>query len=284
MDGKPAELSTAGIDLEGGPIRLLAMPRLLGYVFNPISVYFCHRRDGALAALIYQVHNTFSERHSYLIAVAKPASGPVKQTCAKRFHVSPFLGMDMRYDFNVTPPSERVAVTVRGSDAGGDIIVATLSGAHAPLTDRQLAFFVTYPLDRQYAGIHWEALRLCSRPSRLAHPAPPRKPSPCRRPKRHGGRHELGRRLVGAVGRGAPAWCALRRLGDEALAPPPRRARAWRPHRDASVRPRERMPWPITGPVHVTCIGGGPCGGSAFMISDLPKSVRRLVDLTRRAA
>ena len=171
-------LADAGIDLEGGPIRLLAMPRLLGYVLNPISVYFCHRRDGALAALIYQVHNTFRERHSYLIAVTKPASEPIKQTCAKRFHVSPFLGMDMRYDFNVTPPNERVAVTVRGSDAGGDIIVATLSGAHAPLTDRQLArLFVTYPFltAKVTLGIHWEALRLWLKGLRVyAHPSPPK--------------------------------------------------------------------------------------------------------------
>jgi hypothetical protein len=171
-------LADAGIDLEGGPIRLLAMPRLLGYVFNPISVYFCHRRDGALAALIYQVHNTFSERHSYLIAVTKPANGPLQQTCAKRFHVSPFLGMDMRYDFNVTQPGKRVAVTVRGSDAAGDIIVATLSGAHAPLTDRQLVrLFVTYPLltAKVTLGIHWEALRLWLKGLRVyAHPAPPK--------------------------------------------------------------------------------------------------------------
>ena len=62
-------LATAGIDLEGGKIELLCMPRMLGFVFNPISVYYCYRRDGALAALIYEVHNTFGERHSYVLAV-----------------------------------------------------------------------------------------------------------------------------------------------------------------------------------------------------------------------
>ena len=65
-------LAKAGIDIAGGPIRLLTMPRILGYGFNPISVFFCHSPDGALAALLYEVTNTFHERHSYLVAVPSP--------------------------------------------------------------------------------------------------------------------------------------------------------------------------------------------------------------------
>jgi len=66
-------LAAAGIALGGGAIRLLCMPRILGYGFNPLSVYFCYQRSGLLAAILYEVHNTFGERHSYLI----PTGGPV---------------------------------------------------------------------------------------------------------------------------------------------------------------------------------------------------------------
>lgn len=156
-------LDVAGIDLQGGAIRLLAMPRLLGYAFNPISIYFCHRRDGSLAALIYEVHNTFKQRHSYLIAVPEAGNKPIRQNCAKRFHVSPFLGMEMHYDFSVSAPDETVRIVVRGSDAHGDILVASLLGKRAALTDAALMrVFVTHPLLtlKVTFGIHWEALRL----------------------------------------------------------------------------------------------------------------------------
>ena len=69
-DWAESHLARAGVALEGGPIRLLAMPRVLGYGFNPISVWFCYRKDGSLAALLHEVHNTFGERHTYLIPVA----------------------------------------------------------------------------------------------------------------------------------------------------------------------------------------------------------------------
>ena len=89
-------LEAQGIDTGGGPIRLLCMPRTFGYDFNPISVYFCARPDGALAALIYEVHNTFGERHSYVLPVADK-SPAVRQACAKSFFVSPFMPMGLRY-------------------------------------------------------------------------------------------------------------------------------------------------------------------------------------------
>ena len=168
-------LEAAGIDLGGGAVRLLTMPRLLGYAFNPISIYFCHRCDGSLAALIYEVHNTFKQRHSYLIAVAEAAKGPVRQNCAKRFHVSPFLGMEMHYDFSVDAPDERVRIVVRGSDASGEILVASLLGKRATLTDAALMrVFVTHPLLtlKVTLGIHWEALLLWLKGLRL-HQRPP---------------------------------------------------------------------------------------------------------------
>ncbi len=157
------QLASAGIDLDGGVIRLLAMPRLLGYVFNPLSIYFCHRRDGALAALLYEVNNTFGERHTYVIAAPEDSSGAIRQHCAKRFYVSPFLDMDMRYDFSVVAPEKTVHVIVRGSDEAGDVIVASLVGERRELTDANLLQLVlSHPLMtwKVVLGIHWEALRL----------------------------------------------------------------------------------------------------------------------------
>lgn len=173
-------LREAGIDIAGGRILLLAMPRILGYGFNPLSIYFCHRRDGTLAALIYEVHNTFRQRHSYLIA-SKSEEGPeLLQRCAKRFYVSPFLDMDLAYDFRVMLPAERVRVGITASDSSGALLAASLSGEHAPLTDASLMrVFATHPLLtlKVVAAIHWEAVRLWWKGVRLVpRPPPPETP------------------------------------------------------------------------------------------------------------
>ncbi|HTK12724.1 MAG TPA: DUF1365 domain-containing protein [Xanthobacteraceae bacterium] len=163
-------LTEAGVDLDGGPIRLLTMPRVLGYAFNPISVYFCYRRAGPLAAILYEVNNTFGERHSYLIPVATPGASPVEQHCEKDFYVSPFLNMRMNYDFRVTDPGRTIAVTVHGSDQDGPIITASLAGEREPLTDGALLrTFLTHPLLtlKVVGAIHWEALKLWTKGVRL---------------------------------------------------------------------------------------------------------------------
>ncbi len=95
------QLTAAGIAPDGGPIRLLTMPRVLGYVFNPLSVYFCYRRAGALAAIVYEVNNTFGERHNYLVPVSGESTGMIYQECVKQLFVSPFLDTEMNYSFRV---------------------------------------------------------------------------------------------------------------------------------------------------------------------------------------
>lgn len=172
-------LATAGIEA-GGAIRLLAMPRILGYAFNPLSVYFCCRRDGALAAILYEVHNTFGERHSYLIPVTLGGDAVVEQRCDKGFYVSPFLDMTMHYAFRVVGPGERVAVTVRGDDADGPMIVASLAGDRTKLTDSALLrLLLTHPLLtlKVIAAIHWHALRMVVKGYRpIPRPSPPPRP------------------------------------------------------------------------------------------------------------
>ena len=156
-------LAAAGIDIAGGPIRLLTMPRILGYGFNPISVFFCHTPDGALAALLYEVTNTFHERHSYLVAVPENQTGPVRQTVEKRFFVSPFMDRDLTYDFTVRPPGEAVSVVVAVRRGDTPILTASFAGLRRPLTDGQLLrAFVNHPLLTWKVtwGIHWEALMM----------------------------------------------------------------------------------------------------------------------------
>jgi DUF1365 family protein len=167
------KLAAAGLGEAGARIAVLTMPRILGYAFNPISIYFCRDRDDALGAIVYEVHNTFGERHSYVLAA--DGDGAVTHGTAKAFHVSPFLGMDMRYAFRVQPPGERLSVAIRGEDGDGPMIVAALSGERRPLTDGMLArMLAAYPLMtlKVTAGIHWHALRMILRGFRIyRHPA-----------------------------------------------------------------------------------------------------------------
>ncbi len=163
------QLADAGIDLAGGAIRLFCMPRTFGYSFNPLSLYFCHRPDGALAAIVYQVHNTFGERHCYVMPVDAP-SGAVRQACGKSFYVSPFMDMDLSYAFRVAAPDDRVAVMIRVGTAEGTLMHAGLQGRRRDLTDgallRVLAAIPAVTL-KVTAAIHWEAARLWLKGMRL---------------------------------------------------------------------------------------------------------------------
>lgn len=170
-------LAAAGIRLDGGPIQILCYPRLLGYVFNPLTVYFCHRRGGALAAILYEVNNTFGGRHTYVLPAARDRGGHVTQECSKVFYVSPFNAVAGRYRFRVDPPEQHVSVVINHSDAEGPLLYAAFKGRRAALSDRALlATFVRYPLMtlKVIAGIHWEAFRLWRKGLRLVdQPEPP---------------------------------------------------------------------------------------------------------------
>jgi uncharacterized protein len=170
-------LCEAGADLTGGRIDLLCMPRTLGYAFNPLSIYFCHHADGALVALVYEVHNTFGERHSYVIRVSS-GGGLLHQQCRKALYVSPFMDMNLHYEFRVAAPAHRIAVGIRaGSTANEPIMSAALAGMRRPFTDRALigAFLRIPAITIKVIGaIHFEALRLWLKGLRpRSRPAPP---------------------------------------------------------------------------------------------------------------
>ncbi|KAA5604560.1 DUF1365 domain-containing protein [Roseospira marina] len=181
-----AELAAGGIDLGGGPIRVLSYPRLWGYAFNPLTEFFCYRPDGRLGAVLHEVNNTMGERHCYLIPVTDPpANRPgaagvvVRQTCAKRFFVSPFIAMETTYHFKIRPPDDRVAVAIEQTDAEGPLLHAAFAGRRVPLSGRTLAgALARHPLMtlKVIVGIHWEALRLWLKGVRLV----PRDPAPAR--------------------------------------------------------------------------------------------------------
>ena len=175
-----AHLRRAGMEDAGGAIRVLCMPRVLGMVFNPISVFFCHGADGALRAVLYEVNNTFGQRHSYLIPVEGAVSGAVRQRCDKRFHVSPFMEMAMTYGFRLSLPGERLSLAIEAHDAGGLMLSAAFCGRRHELDDRSLlAAFLAHPLQALHVlgGIHWEALKLWRKGMRLrSRPAAPAQP------------------------------------------------------------------------------------------------------------
>jgi uncharacterized protein len=169
-------LSEAGVDIADGRIRLLCMPRTLGYSFNPISIYFCHRLGGELAAIIYEVHNTFGERHSYVCSVETKIDA-IRQNSRKTFYVSPFMDMDLVYDFRLNVPAERVAVGISASKGGQRVLHACLTAGRRELTDSALLkLFFSIPLitAKVTLAIHWEALRLWLKGMRLRNrPSPP---------------------------------------------------------------------------------------------------------------
>ena len=152
-----------GIEPDGGRILLLTMPRLLGWAFNPISVYYCCRLSGEPAAMLWEVDNTFGERHAYMIPVEGDASGEILQACPKDFHVSPFMNMALDYAFRLRVPGKLLNLAIDVSDPGGLLLTTHYRAHRRDLTDANLLrVFFSVPLLtlRVVGGIHWEALKL----------------------------------------------------------------------------------------------------------------------------
>ncbi len=170
-----AAWAKAGVALDGGPVRLLTFPRLLGYAFKPVSVWFGHGPDGDLRGVIYEVNNTFGDTHAY----AAPAAdeGALRQEAEKTFHVSPFFGVAGRYRFRLSPPDDAMALGIEYSVDGAPTFVATHTAKRRALTSGHLwRVFFTQPLLtwKIIAGIHWEALWLWRKGARYhARPKPP---------------------------------------------------------------------------------------------------------------
>jgi DUF1365 family protein len=157
-----ARMAEAGME-RPARVELLAFPRMWGYVFNPLSVYYCTDADDRLTALIYEVKNTFGEQIAYVRPAGPEQGGAYRQAQVKEMYVSPFIGMDQTYRFDLNRPDERLALRIRQAGPEGETLIATLSGTARPVSDRALMAAVAgHPLMtlKVMAAIHWEALRL----------------------------------------------------------------------------------------------------------------------------
>ncbi len=166
-------------------VLLLAYPRILGYVFNPLSVYFCYGPGGRLVAMIYAVRNTFGQRHTYVAPVGAGELGPagLRQSRAKRFHVSPFVGMEARYQFRILPPGRTVRLRILETEDDEPLLSAAFHGAARPLaTTTMAACLLKFPLLtwKIIWGIHWEALKLWLKGARFRRSPPAPEPVSCR--------------------------------------------------------------------------------------------------------
>ena len=160
---KIASLATAAGFAADGRMLLMTMPRVMGYVFNPISVFFCHDARDRLTAIVWEVSNTFGGRHSYVIGVDDPDAAVLRQRCRKELHVSPFIGMEIDYHFRVVRRGDRLTIGIADHDRDGLLMSAAMTAVRRPLTDRALlAAFACVPFEtaKVIAAIHWEALRL----------------------------------------------------------------------------------------------------------------------------
>lgn len=173
-------MQAAGVPVDSGPIRLLTMPRLLGWAFNPLSVFFCYGKDASLKAILWEVDNTFGQRHSYMIPVEPNGEAEVVQRCEKAFYVSPFMDMDLRYVFRVAPPGDKLKIVIDTFDGEGPVLTARHLARRVELTDAALlkAFFaIPFLTLKVVGGIHWEALKIWLKGVRLRkRPLPPSSP------------------------------------------------------------------------------------------------------------
>ncbi|GAB5389347.1 MAG: DUF1365 domain-containing protein [Alphaproteobacteria bacterium] len=146
-----------------GRFQLLCMPRVLGMGFNPLSIWYCEDGLGRIAAMIWEVSNTFGEAHCYVIPNDPDTGLSLRQSCDKAFYVSPFIGMKQRYTFRTARPDDRMRVIIHQQDEEGGQMVAAMTGNRKPLSTSSLSgIALAQPLlpVKVLGAIHWQAFRL----------------------------------------------------------------------------------------------------------------------------
>jgi hypothetical protein len=167
-------LRTADIDLGGGQVLMLAHARVLGYVFNPLTLYWCHRADGTLACVIAEVHNTYRQRHAYLLHT----DGQGRARADKELYVSPYHPVDGWYQMSVPRPAARLALTITLNRPNGHRFVASVRGFAVPATRLALVRAAArHPCSTVMvsARIRWQGFKLYARGLRPV-PRPPHHP------------------------------------------------------------------------------------------------------------
>ena len=154
-------LSERGVELAGGRVLLLTNLRVLGYLFNPVSFFYCYGATGELRAMIAEVSNTFGERRAYLLdARNRVSESRLAFRHPKELHVSPFFGMAQDYEFAFSEPGERLATRVDVFEEGRRVLRAVQTGTRRTLCSRTLIWsLIRYPvMPLRVSGlIHWQA-------------------------------------------------------------------------------------------------------------------------------
>jgi len=154
-------LNDIGIDNDRIQIKLFCYPRIFGYVFNPLSVFFIYDEDTRLISILYEVKNTFGEQHTYIFKTDDEKV--IANDCTKKFHVSPFIEMECHYYFRVLKPSDKISVIIDQNDKDGKLLYASQDGKAKELNEKNLLLsFISHPLMtfKIIAAIHYEALKL----------------------------------------------------------------------------------------------------------------------------
>ena len=155
-------LHEAKINIGSGTIKLLCYPRFFGYVFNPLSIFYCYDDDLQLKAILYEVKNTFNEQHTYVFP-ASSSSNLILHKCDKKFYVSPFMEMKTFYNFRLLNPGKIINIFIKQSDSEGTLLTACQVGEKIEMSSKNLLFqFLKHPLMsfKVIMAIHFEALRL----------------------------------------------------------------------------------------------------------------------------
>ena len=155
-------LSNNNISTENIKIKLLCYPRILGYVFNPLSIFFVYDNQEQLVSILYEVKNTFGEQHTYVFRV-DDKNNLIKNNCTKKFHVSPFIEMNCQYFFKILKPGDRLSVIIDQYDKEGKILFASQDGERKELNSTQLIkSYLKHPLMtlKIISAIHFEAFKL----------------------------------------------------------------------------------------------------------------------------
>ena len=143
-------------------IKLLCYPRIFGYVFNPLSIFFIYDENNYLISILYEVKNTFGEQHTYVFKTEKNRN-LTENSCNKKFHVSPFIEMDCKYFFKILNPEQKLSVIINQSDNEGKLLFASQDGVKRELNSKNLIFsYISHPLMtfKVIAAIHFEAFKL----------------------------------------------------------------------------------------------------------------------------
>ncbi len=155
------KLDEAGIKKEIKSVNLLCYPRIFGYVFNPLSIFFVFDKYSSLIAIMYEVKNTFGEQHTYIFKTKD--NNLIKSHCDKKFHVSPFMDLNSTYNFKILKPGKKLSIIIDQRDKEGKLLFASQDGVKIKLNGKNLLIsYLKHPLMtfKIISAIHFEALRL----------------------------------------------------------------------------------------------------------------------------